>query len=72
MYATLDPWGQLSGSVSISVGEFTEFNSMGIKSSKRHPDALQGSCIHALFEKKAHTAEAQPDLTPRKRGRYQK
>ncbi len=45
MYDTTDPWGPLSGSVSISVGAFTEYSRMGtevIKSSKCHPDALRG------------------------------
>jgi hypothetical protein len=42
-FDTTEPWGPLSGSVSISVGSFTEYNRMGtdvIKSSKCHPDAL--------------------------------
>jgi hypothetical protein len=68
MYDTLEPWGPLSGSVSISVGSFTEYNRMGtdvIKSSKRHPDAaLRGSGIKgfkAPVEKKARTTKASSD-----------
>jgi len=64
MYDTLEPWGPLSGSVSISVGSFTEYNRMGtdvIKSSKRHPDALRGGGIKAPAEKKARTTKASSD-----------
>ena len=61
MYDSLDPWGSPSGSVSVSVGSYTEYNRMGtdvIKSSKRHPEALRGSGIKAPAEKKARTAKA--------------
>ncbi len=64
MYDTLEPWGPLSGSVSISVGSFTEYNCMGtdvIKSPKRHPDALRGSGIKAPAERKARTTKASSD-----------
>lgn len=64
MYDTLEPWGPLSGSVSISVGAFTEYNRMGtevIKSSKCHPDALRGSRIDAPLEKKARKGTARRD-----------
>ena len=53
MYDTLDPSGPLSGSVSISVGSYTEYCRMGtdvIKSSKCHPDALRGSGIAAPLD----------------------
>ena len=65
-YDTHEPWGPLAGSVSISVGSFTEYNRMGtdvIKSSKRHPDAIRGSGINATraAEKKARTSKASSD-----------
>ena len=61
MYDTLEASGPLAGSVSISVGSYTEYNRMGtdvIKSSKCHPDALRGSIIKAPSEKKARTSKA--------------
>jgi hypothetical protein len=64
MYDTLEASGPLAGSVSISVGSFTEYSRMGtdvIKSSKRHPDALRGSGIKAPAEKKARTSKASSD-----------
>ena len=60
-FDTLEPWGPLEGSVSISVGSFTEYCRMGadvIKSSKRHPEALRGSGIKAPTEKKARASKA--------------
>ena len=63
-YDTVEPWGPLAGSVSISVGSFTEYSRMGtdvIKSSKRHPDALRGSGIKPPAEKKARTSKASSD-----------
>ena len=63
-FDTTEPWGPLSGSVSISVGSFTEYNRMGtdvIKSSKCHPDALRGSGIKAPAVKKARTSKASSD-----------
>ena len=64
MYDTTKPWGSLTGSLSISVGSFTEKNRMGtdvIKSSKCHPDALRGSGIKPPAEKKARTSKASSD-----------
>jgi hypothetical protein len=60
MYDTVDPWGPLAGSVSISVGSFTEYNRMGtdvIKSSRCHPDALRASGIKAPAQKRARTSQ---------------
>ena len=60
-FDTVEPWGPLEGSVSISVGSFTEYCRMGadvIKSSKRHPEALRGSGIKAPTEKKARASKA--------------
>jgi hypothetical protein len=50
MHDTIESWGPLSGSASISEGSYTEYNRMGtdaIKSSNCHPDALLGSGIKA-------------------------
>jgi len=44
MYDTLDQTGPLDGSVSISVGAYTEYDRMGsgvVKSSKCHPDSIK-------------------------------
>jgi hypothetical protein len=59
MYDTLDASGPLAGSVSISVGSYTEYSRMGtdvIKSSKCHPDAIRASIIPSPAEKKARTS----------------
>ena len=64
MYDVSEDWGKLSGSLSISVGSYTEFNRMGtdvIKSSKCHPEALRGSGVEAPAKKKARTSKASPD-----------
>ena len=64
MYDTLEPWGPLAGSVTISVGAFTEYSRMEsevIKSSRCHPDALRGSCSQAPLEKKARNSTARSD-----------
>ncbi len=64
MYDTVEPWGPLSGSVSISVGSFTEYSRMGtdvIKSSRCHPDALRGSGIKAPAQKRARTSQTSSD-----------
>jgi serine/threonine protein kinase len=64
MYDTVDPWGPLAGSVSISVGSFTEYNRMGtdvIKSSRCHPDALRASGIKAPAQKRARTSQTSSD-----------
>jgi hypothetical protein len=57
MYDTLEVGGPLSGSVSFSVGSYTEYSRMGppdvIKSSRCHPDALRGSSVKIPAEKKA-------------------
>ena len=59
MYDTLEPSGPMGGSVSISVGSYTEYNRMGtdvIKSSKPHPDALRGSSLKIPKEKRARAS----------------
>ena len=60
MYETLESGGPLSGSVSISVGSYTEYSRMGppdvIKSSRCHPDALRGSGVKVPAEKKARVS----------------
>ena len=60
MYDTLEVGGPLSGSVSFSVGSYTEYSRMGppdvIKSSKCHPDALRGSSVKIPAEKKARAS----------------
>jgi hypothetical protein len=64
MYESTEGWGGFTGSLSISVGSFTEFNRMGtdvIKSSKCHPEALRGSGVEAPAKKKARTSKASPD-----------
>lgn len=76
MYDTLEPTGALSGSVSISVGSFTEYSRMGtdvIKSSKCHPDALRARRESGLKdptegpkEKKARSSRGSQAQTGRK------
>jgi hypothetical protein len=64
MYDVSEDWGKLAGSLSISVGSYTEFNRMGtdvIKSSKCHPEALRGSGVEAPAKKKARTSKASSD-----------
>jgi hypothetical protein len=60
MYDTLEVGGPLSGSVSFSVGSYTEYSRMGppdvIKSSRCHPDALRGSSVKIPAEKKARAS----------------
>ncbi len=60
MYDTLDAGGPLSGSVSFSVGSYTEYSRMGppdvIKSPRCHPDALRGSSVKIPVEKKARAS----------------
>ena len=60
MYDTLDVGGPLSGSVSFSVGSYTEYSRMGppdvIKSSRCHPDARRGSSDKIPSEKKARVS----------------
>ena len=60
LYDTLEAGGPLSGSVSISVGSYTEYSRMGppdvIKSSRCHPDALRGSGGQLPAEKKARVS----------------
>jgi hypothetical protein len=70
MYDVTEPWGKLAGSLSISVGSYTEFNRMGtdvIKSSKCHPEALRGSGVEAPAKKKARTSKASSDTGGRRR-----
>ena len=70
MYDTLESWGPLSGSVSISVGSYTEFNRMGtdvIKSSRCHPDAQRGSVVKAPAEKKARVITTSSDNAAKKK-----
>ena len=71
MYDTQESWGALSGSVSISVGSYTELNRMGtdvIKSSKCHPDALRGSGIKTATEKKARVITTNSDISKKRLG----
>lgn len=71
MYDCNDQTGPLDGSVSISVGSFTEYDRMGtgvVKSSKCHPDSIksQGALLKPkrLRDRRADSENQPPDQPP--------